>query len=157
MNYKRLSNEELRKYPYPNLMAEFIESGYSICTLAEHMEMGEHRKEDDPEVWAKLCGETPIYASEAFKLSRLFSVDIEYLFSSKLKIFNKKPAAYWRWFDENQRKEKELEEIAARDEIMRELRRKPYLLEFMEAAVTWNKEQTQYAVKLLEGKAGATV
>lgn len=37
MEYKRLSNEELSKFPYPNLIAELIESHYSICTLGDHM------------------------------------------------------------------------------------------------------------------------
>nr|DAH46366.1 MAG TPA: hypothetical protein [Caudoviricetes sp.] len=30
MNYKRLSLIELSRYRYPNLLAEIIESGYSI-------------------------------------------------------------------------------------------------------------------------------
>lgn len=63
----------------------------------------------------------------------------------------KMPAAYWRWLAENQKREKELEEIESRDEIMRELRRKPYLLEFMKAAAMWSKEELQRAVELLEG------
>ena len=151
MYYKRLSNEELKKYPYPNLMAELIESGYSICTLANHMEIGEYRQQGDPEVWAKLRGEADILTGEAFGLSGLFSVSMEYLFSHELKVFNEKPAAYWRWLAENQKREKELEEIESRDEIMRELRRKPYLLEFMKAAAMWSKEELQRAVELLEG------
>lgn len=54
MKYEKLSNDELRKYPYPNLMAEIIESGYSICTIAEHMALPGRRQEDDAEVWGEI-------------------------------------------------------------------------------------------------------
>lgn len=40
MNYKRLSNEELSKYPYPNLIAEIIESGYGLHTISDFMGHG---------------------------------------------------------------------------------------------------------------------
>lgn len=33
MKYKKLSINELKQFKYPNLMAELMESGYSICTL----------------------------------------------------------------------------------------------------------------------------
>ena len=72
MEYKRLSNEELSKFPYPNLIAELIESHYSICTLGDHMGLGSRRQEDDPEIWAKLKGLRKITASEAIGLARLF-------------------------------------------------------------------------------------
>ena len=83
---RRLSNEQLEKFPYPNLIAEFIESGYSICTLADHMGLPGRRKEDDLEVWGKLRGEIDIMASESFGLSRLYNVNPDYLFSHELKV-----------------------------------------------------------------------
>lgn len=49
MYYKRLSVEQLKHLKYSNLMAELIESRYSICTVADHMGLG-RRKEDDSEV-----------------------------------------------------------------------------------------------------------
>lgn len=82
MKYPRLSNEELQAFQYPNLMAELIESGYSICTCAEHMGLG--RGVDDAVVWAKIKGEDDIFTSEALGLARLFGVTLEYLFDSKL-------------------------------------------------------------------------
>ena len=45
MNYKRLTNEELQEYKYPNLKAEIIESGYSMRTICEHM--GHERMNDE--------------------------------------------------------------------------------------------------------------
>ena len=149
MIYKNLSNEELQQYPHPNLMAEFINSGYSICTLADHMGLGEHRKEDDPEVWAKLKGDCEILSSEAQGLTGLFGVKAEYLFSNDLKIFSDMPIAYWRWYDENKRKEREYQEYGTREEIIRELKDKPYLLDFIRQACTWSKEEMQRAIKLL--------
>ena len=149
MIYKNLSIEELREYPYPNLMAELINSGYSICTLAEHMGLGELRREDDPEVWAKMKGDCEISCSEALGLAGLFGVKAEYLFNYDLKVFCDEPMAYWRWHDENKRKEREHQEYQAREEIIRKLREKPYLLDFMKQACTWNKEEVQWVTKVL--------
>lgn len=56
MSCRKLSNEFLSRCKYPNLIAEVMESTYSICTIAEYMELGRHRKEDDPEVWGMLNG-----------------------------------------------------------------------------------------------------
>lgn len=150
MIYQRKSNEELRRYRYPNLMAELFESGYSICTLADHMGLGVHRKEDDPEVWDKLNGSRDILASEGIGLSRLFSVSADYLFSDTLCIFSGKPLAYLRWCENNRRKEREHPEYVAKTVIERELSEKPYLLEFMKNAVSWNEEQLNQAILLLK-------
>lgn len=56
--------ETLSKYKYPNLVAEFMESGYSICTLSEHMGLG-RRKENDPLMKEKLFGSDEITCAEA--------------------------------------------------------------------------------------------
>ena len=150
MFYQKKSNEELMKYHYPNFIAELIESGYSICTLGDHMGLGRHRQEDDPEVWDKLKGHKDILESEMIQLSRLFSVKVEYLFSHNLVVLGGKPLAYWRWYDDNQRKEQEHQERIEIDEIVRELKEKPYLLEFMKAASSWDKEQINKAIAVLK-------
>lgn len=95
MNYRKISNSELSKFKYPNVAAELIESRCSICTLADHMGLG-RRKEDDPEIWAKLRGEKEITAQEALAISRLFRADFKYLFSTELQVFSGKTMAYWR-------------------------------------------------------------
>lgn len=152
MRYERFTNEELQRFPYPNLIAEWRESGYSICTLANHMELGMYRKEDDSQMMAKLRGEEQILTSEALGLSNLFGVAMEYLFSHNLKIITGKPAAYWRWFDKNKKIDEEIERNKKVREIERELKEKPYLLEFFKEAVTWNKEQLQSAIEYLESR-----
>lgn len=157
MNYTRLSNEVMQKFPYPNLIAEWIESGYSICTLAEHMGIGKaltgsYRKEDDPEMLAKLRGEKEITASEALGLSRLFGVGLDYLFCHNLKIVIGKPAAYWHWFDKNKKADEEIERNRKIWEIERELRKKPYLLEFFKLAVVCSDEQLQEAIEYIESR-----
>lgn len=103
MNYERFTNEELQRFPYPNLISEWRESGYSICTLAEHMGIGLYRSEDDPETLGKLRGAEKITTSEAIGLCRLFGVEMDYLFSKELKVISDMPAAYWRWYDENKK------------------------------------------------------
>ena len=128
MEYKRLSNEELSKFPYPNLIAELIESHYSICTLGDHMGLGRYRREDDPEIWAKLRGQQKITASESVGLSRLFGAKLEYLFSDTLNILCEKPMAYIRWYDTNKRHEIETQQIRDRDKIMGILREFPALI-----------------------------
>ena len=127
MNYCRLPNEKLQQYPYPNLIAEWWESGYSICTLGDHMGLGCYREENDSEIWAKLRGEEAITASEALGLSRLFGVEAGYLFNKELTVFSEKPIAYWRWFDTNRRREEEMRQFKEREDIMSEMKKKPYL------------------------------
>lgn len=133
MRYSRLKNEELQKYPYPNLIAEWRESGYSFCTLGDHMGLGRHREENDSEILAKLRGEDEITASEAVGLSRLFNAKMEYLFDHKLRIMSEMPIAYWRWFDSNKRIEEEMKQFKEREYIMREMKKKPYLFKFFKA------------------------
>lgn len=57
--------------------------------------------------------------------------------------------AYWRWHDENKRKEREYREYRTREEIIRELNEKPYLLDFIKQVCTWNKEEVQWVTKVL--------
>ena len=148
MIYQKLSNEQLQQFPYPNLIAELIESGYSICTLGEHMGLG-RCKEDSAEVLDRLRGNKEILASEALGLSKLFNVKFDYLFSDKLKTMDGKPLAYHRWYEWNQRSEKEYQERLQRQEIEDELRAKPYFLEFMRIAIKWNQEELRQAIAML--------
>ena len=105
MNYKRLSNEELQKFPYPNLVAEIIESGYGYHTIAGFMGHGEEPNNEEF-VLRKLRGETDIFAGEAFDLAKYFGCKLEYMFSEELSIYNGKPKAYWRWIEKTERSKK---------------------------------------------------
>lgn len=136
MNYKRLSNEELSKCKYPNLIAEIIESGYSICTIAEHMELG-RRKEDDPEVWGMLKGTIELRASNMYGLMRLYNTEYEYLFSETLQVIEGKTSAYWHWYKENQRREHELKGLQALSRIYDTLRDKLYLTGYVQAVIDY--------------------
>ena len=64
MVYKKISNQQLSEFKYPNLIAELIESGYSICTCSDHMGLG-RRQENDQEIWDKLKGKRKMSLSEA--------------------------------------------------------------------------------------------
>ena len=133
-----LTNEELNNFIY------------SICTIADHMGLSRpYRKEDDAETWDKLIGNRELLCDEALGLSRLFGVSLEYLLNKKLKTVDGKPAAYYRWFDAHEKQRNELGQIRETRKIERELREKPYLLEFMKIAVTLNKEQIDVLVNEL--------
>ena len=149
MKYARLSIELLNKYKYPNLIAELIESGYSICTVGDHLGMGAYRKEDDKEVWDKLKGDTEIFASEALALSKLFDTKMEYLFSKNLEVIDEKPIAYYRWFDDNREKEKELKRIEDIQTIEKALEEKPYLLKFFMISLDCSSNQIGKVIKML--------
>lgn len=149
MKYQRLSNEELRKFKYPNLIAELIESGYSICTCADHMGLG-RREENDPEIWDKLRGEKELYTSEASGLSQLFGVNFDYLFSDQLKTISGMTYAFCRWSDYNAKRDKEYQEYLTRQEIERELRKKPYLLDFIREATHWTEKEVEEAIAKLK-------
>lgn len=147
MFYESLSNEELQKYPYPNLIAELIESGYSICTLGTHMDLGEHCEEDEPEVWARLSGKQEITTDEAFSLCGLFGVNLDYLFSHDLRVLNGEPLARIRWYESNQRRKRDAEISELWYQIRREMKEKPYLYEFMKEVISCNAEQIQVAMR----------
>lgn len=152
MMYTKQTNEQLQAYKYPNLIAEIIESGYSICTCADYMGLGRHRQEDDPEVWRKLYGQEDLLASEAIGLSGLFGVQLEYLFANELKTMNGETFAHIRWYDSNQRREREYQEYLKREEIMRSLRDRPYLLDFMMEAIRWSEEELNISIEMLREK-----
>ena len=112
--------KQLGKFKYPNLVAEFMETGYSICALSECMGLG-RREENDPLVKAKLFGDEAILSSEALGLSNLFGCDMEYLFDSELQMFGDYPIAYIRHFESNQREEREWEEYQMREDVRKKM------------------------------------
>ena len=90
--------------------------------------------------------------SEALGLTRLFGVSMEYLFSHELKTVCGETAAYWRWFDEKAKIKADIARSRQIREIEQELREKPYLLEFMKEAVTWNEEQITKFIDQLKNR-----
>lgn len=111
----------LPKYRYPNLVAEFMESGYSICTLSEHMGNG-RCKEDDAGINAKIFGDEEIPAQEALGLAQLFGCKLDYLFSHELEMIGDVPVAYIRHYDSNKRLEQEMKLFKISEEIRRTLK-----------------------------------
>lgn len=150
MKYMKMTNEQLQQCKYPNLIAEIIESGYSICTLAEHMGLQGRRKENDPEVLGKIRGSEDLLMSEASGLSRLYGVSVEYLFADDLKMVCDCPVAHWRWYDWNRRIEKEMQHNKFISEMERQLRDNPYLCEFMKVALTWSESEIQAIIDLMK-------
>lgn len=139
----------LPQYRYPNLVAEFMESGYSICTLSDYMGNGTC-KEDDAIISSKIFGDKDITAQEAFGLAGLFGCKPEYLFAPELKMMGDFPAAYIHHYDLNKRQEQEMELFKISEEIRKTLKHKPYLGEFMKRALVWSEEQVHQAIEMLQ-------
>lgn len=117
MNYKRISIDKLNTYPYPNLIAEIIESGYGMHTISDYM--GHGNTYDTQElVKKKLDGTCEILVSEAFGLAKYYGVEPEYLFAHTLSVINGKSKAYWRWYDENLRRKEDLKRYSIRYKIL---------------------------------------
>ncbi len=153
MNYNWLTYNEIEKAKYPNLLAELKESGYSICTISDFMGLG-IRGEDDKTIWNKLYGIEEITLEEAANLCKYYGVNFTYLFAQKLTIVNEKSQAYWRWYDENQKKQAEIERSKAIMEIYNELVSNPELLEFMKWCKTLTKEQRQAVLVMMHEEKG---
>ncbi len=145
----KMTNEKLKKYPFPNLMAEICESGYSICTVGDHMRLGSHCQEDDPEVWGRLRGDIEMSAHEAIGLVALFGCTYEYLMSSELSVVGEKPEAYYRWYESNLEREYDRKACNLGFEILTELSKKPYLYEFMKMAVGLKEDEIKAATEML--------
>lgn len=152
MRLPDLTIMDLKKYKYPNLMAEVKETTYSICTIAEHMGLQPLRKENDEETWSKLMGITDMVASEEFGLANLFGVSMEYLFSHELKVFNGETAAHWRWLERNESVRRELEHLKCLREVEGELRKRPYFLELVRKLITFSDEEIDRFIELLGQK-----
>lgn len=138
---RKYTVDEIRRYPYPNLMAEFYESGYSICTLGKYMGIGDRCENDDPEVWARLRGDEKLTGAAAMSLAALFSVGLDYLLSGELEMRGGAPLAYLRHLKSNLKLEQDAEAEKFMQEIRRELKAKPYLFDLMRVAVTCSDEQ----------------
>lgn len=149
MNYRKLSTEELKQYPYPNLIAEWIASGYSVCTLGRHMGLPGTREEDDQEMQDKLYGRAKIMDSEAIGLSRLFGVSMEYLFSHDLSMIGDQPGAYVRQSVKDYALEKAGRERDIRD-ISYTLEKKPYLICFVKAVIRAAEEAQPEFIRYLK-------
>ena len=141
--------KDLPKYRYPNLVAEFMESGYILCTLSDHMGNG-ICEEDNVIMREKIFGNREITAQEAMGLARLFGCKIEYLFSPEVEMIGDVPAAYIRHYDSNKRLEQEMKLFKISEEIRRTLKQKPYLGEFMKQILTWSEEQFYQAIEILQ-------
>lgn len=139
----------LPHYKHPNLVAEFMESGYSLCTLSEHMGRG-RCEEDDIVINRKIFGDEEILAEEALGLMKLFGCKFEYLFSDKLEMFGEVPIAYIRYYESNKRQKQELELLKISEEVRKTLKSKPYLGEFMKVAMTWSEKQVRQATEMLQ-------
>lgn len=103
-------------------------------------------------MWEKLCGEDELLATEAFGLAGLFGMSMEYLFAEDLRTLNGETLARIRWYESNQRREREHQEYLKREEITRELRDKPYLLDFMLEAVKWSQEELIISIEILQAR-----
>ncbi len=151
---KRLSEltiEDLRSFKYPNLMAEVKETTYSICTIAEHMGLPRpYRKEDDAETWNKLTGQAEVTSVEAIGVACLFGVNIDYLFSDELRVIDGETLAHWRWLDVKERNKKEREQLKQIRKIEKELRGNPNLLEIMRILITFDNEQLDEFISMIE-------
>lgn len=134
--------ESIKKYKYPNLVAEIMESGYSICAISEYMGHG-RRKEDDAFILGKIYGTDEILASEAMGLIRLFNCKASYLFSDELQMASDKPVAYWRHYESNKALEWDMAVFRLSEEVKVAIRKKPYLYKAVQKILDTTEEQLE--------------
>lgn len=128
MNYDWITYDEIEKTARPNLLAELKESGYSICTVSEHMGHGRY-KEDNKIIWDKLLGKEKMLATECLSMMQLFGCKYEYLFSNKLEMLGDIPLAKVRWYQHNKKKAEEIERIRKVDFIRQSVMKSDELLD----------------------------
>lgn len=138
----------LHSCKYPNLMAEFMETGYSICTLSVHMGHG-NCSEDNAMIWNKLSGKEEITVKESIGLLRLFGCDANYLLSKKLEMQDGKPVAYHRHYESNKRQEEDLRVHRILMDVQRTMREKPYLVDFIKSVLSWTEEQVNQVAAMV--------
>ena len=143
MYYKKLSIEELNRFKYPNLVAEVIESGYSMCTLSEQMGYG-RCEENDPIIRGKIFGEIGISAIEGFCLAELFRCKLEYLFSEKLSVCDGKSCAFYRHYEMNRRIEKDIEMFRLAEKLKKRMREDNEFFLFMQVAIDLDIKDIEY-------------
>lgn len=149
---RKYSMDDLKKCKYPNLIAEFMESGYSISTLSNHMGNGP-AEEDDPLMNAKLFGEEDFCLHEAEGLTNLFSCKIDYLFSNKLEEKDGRPLAYYRHLRMNLLQEMNIEQTKILDEIRTKLRQKPTWIYIVRDMLKLPEESLTQICEIVEGAA----
>lgn len=59
------------------------------------------------------------------------------------------PVAYYRHYESNKRMKREMEIFRLSEKLRKELKEKPYLVEFIKQALSWDEQQTQRAAELL--------
>lgn len=143
MNYRKLGTAELNKYKYPNLVAEIMESGYSICTLSEHMGYG-RCKEDDSLIRAKVFGDGEISFTECVALVRLFACDFEYLFAEELRVEEGRPMAFYRHYEMNRQLERDSEIYRLAERLRERMRKEEGFLEFMKVMAEVDMEDVRF-------------
>ena len=149
MMRKKYDFATLKHYKYPNLIAEIFETGYSMCTLVDHMGLA-RSPQNEKLVTEKLNGRLEIQASEAFGLAKLFGCSLDYLFEKKLSMIGDVPEAYIRHYDYNKRQEENLKLFKLSEELRKTLKEKPYIAEFLKSAMSYSKEQIELATKTLQ-------
>lgn len=140
----------LHKFKYPNLMAEFCESGYSICTMSDHMGHGRCR-EDDEVIWGKLKGTIDINIREVVGLAKLFNTNVNYLFADNLDMRGGYPVAYYRHYESNKRQEEDARIFSLSQQVWNDLKEKPYLTELIEMILSIGEQQAQEVMGVLSG------
>lgn len=141
MNYT-ISIEDMKECRYPNLVAEFVESHCSLCTISEYMGHG-RCSEDKKFIWEKLMGDIELMLDEANGLMQLFGAKADYLFDEELKMYGGKPIAYYRYYEANRRLEEGMRIHQIAEDIRHGLKEKPYLAEFMKSILSWTEEQVK--------------
>lgn len=129
-----LSENEMERYPFPNLLAEIKESGYSYATLSEWLEMPQETESYNL-IDNKLIGKSEVTFGEAEKLSRLFSCGVEYLFTDTLKKLNGRAFAYYRHYEINKQLEQDQRNFALVNEIQSYLKQYPKAYQIIKTAL----------------------
>lgn len=131
--------KQLKDSTYPNLLAEIMESHYSICTIASYMGY-RCPNEDDPFIWDKLLGKTEIHVGEMRVLCALFKCSADYLFSDELEVLCKKPMAFYRYYEINKKKHHDMEVHRVVDEITEKVKKSEVFLKFIDLCSKFNEE-----------------
>lgn len=148
MGRHALTVEELKAFRYPNLMSEVVETGYSLCTLSEHMGLG-RCEENDSLILGKLAGKDMLNIDEVTGLCRLFDCDPEYLFSNELSLCcDFRSYAQVRHYEESEKKRKDFEVYNEIQWIGQELKKKPQLIQIIKKLLSVSEEQWNFVSEI---------
>lgn len=133
--------EQLQRFPYPNLIAEICEHGYSMATIANHMGY-ETGVESYPLIRAKMSGRIDVTIREVLALAMLFNRDLDYLFDSELSLVDGRPKAYWLIQEERKIRaaRADTRRKAAQTELNRFMKAQTELGRFMKGAAQNEKD-----------------